>query len=141
MSLATWKAKYYPIEADLVPKEEALAHALQKWKGLYPSILKRYRVRLEGRTLVCLVGPDTTRLDIDVDSCALCHHYAHSNSCPKCPLYLARQGVRCDKLMGDELGSDSPYGHWLSTGDPRPMIHWLEKNIQSQHQTTENHSP
>jgi len=43
--------------------------------------------------------------------------------------YIVRGGVRCDeRSTPDELVS--PYLAWGTTGDPEPMIYWLEKAVK-----------
>lgn len=46
MSYQTWAEKFYPVAAELVPEEQALAHSLQKWKGLTEENLDAHGLSL-----------------------------------------------------------------------------------------------
>ena len=46
MSIESWKAEFYPVEAAEVSAEDALAHSLKKWQGLQEeSLLKHSLVK------------------------------------------------------------------------------------------------
>ncbi len=52
MSLATWKAEFYPFTAEKCAAEfpeEALDHSIRKWEGLSPENLKKHGVLLSPR--------------------------------------------------------------------------------------------
>jgi len=116
MSLKSWKAEFYTIDAKNVSEENAVAHSLQKWIGLRPENLNKHEVSFLANNVI---GDDSNILDIDGESCALCVHHVHhvvaQNHCKECPL-LVYLGKTCD---GEP---DSPYGYWLDTADPEPMI-------------------
>jgi hypothetical protein len=123
MSLVSWKKEFYPKPADKVSKKNSVAHSLQKWKGLLKKNLKKHKLEQD---LGTISGTDDwfTALDIDSESCALCHHYMDRKdeddySCVRCPLYQVL-GSKCD-----EVGQ--PYNVWHKTGNARPMIRALEK--------------
>lgn len=126
MSLETWKAEFYPQPADEVPADEAVAHSLQKWKGMRPENLERHGVDAEWSYLAF----EDQTLGIDASTCALCKHFARG-SCLKCPLAIVRGGVACDMRREDEARpyGCSPFHKWATIGDPEPMIKWLEKAL------------
>lgn len=113
MSLKSWKAEFYTIEAREVAEENAAAHSLQKWIGLRQENLDKHEVFISS-SLMTSVSDNKDNLGINGLSCSLCVLY-HSADCDSCPLrnYL---GGRCD---GDER---SPYGIFIDTLDPEPMI-------------------
>ena len=111
MSLATWKAEFYPIDAEDVPAEEAVAHSLQKWVGLRSANLEKHGVLhylgklYEGHYVFY----------IDEESCALCQHYWSANVCKRCPL---------NHVLGHDCvsGNPSPYDEFIDRDNPEPMI-------------------
>lgn len=145
MSLATWKAEFYPIEADEVAIKDAIDHSLQKWLGLLPENLKKHNVTILDK---CVQDLDDDRYDPDYivvgsESCSLCHHY-HTDDptdededgdevyCELCPLYKVRGNVACDAERAEE--ANSPWHHFGRNEyknnqeyDPKPMIFWLQK--------------
>ena len=122
MSIKSWKEKFYPVEAS-APKTmlDALKHALRKWKGLYPSILKEYGLKIGDETN--LVGKDGT-FPLDTDTCAVC--VAVEVKCKICPLYEVR-GMKCD--VPSTWDMPSPYSSLTEYGDPIPMIGLLHEAI------------
>lgn len=116
MSLQTWKAEFYPIEAEDVPKVDALAHSLRKWEGLLPENLKRHAVYLEYAN----VRDQNENFPIDASTCALCIYYSNWPVCQKCPIWEQNQN-RCDE------SSSSVYTLFEANDDPNPMIQLLRK--------------
>lgn len=117
MSLESWKTEFYPIKASEVPEEHAVEHSLQKWIGLRSENLRKHEVFIGYKEIV------DTRNEFCIDgwSCPLCVHYVLvKDSCDECPLSV-HLGAPCDS------GDDSPYGHWVDTQDPEPMISALSK--------------
>ena len=146
MSLETWKAEFYPIEASKVSKKDAIDHSLQKWLGLLPENLAKHRCTMLDQMVIDLDGDryDPPNLYIYSECCALCllHHTDDATTenedgdevlCEACPLYKVRGNVPCDAERSDE--GESPwhcftriaYGMKLPTYDPKPMIFWLQK--------------
>lgn len=128
MSLESWKAEFYPVEARDVPKERAAAHSLKKWEGLRKEELEKHECELthwgdvqsRHRETFYIIG----------QSCALCVHFAvpwKNNNCLDCPLSKARGGVSCDSCRRDE--AVAPYQALKSKG-PEPMIGWLKKTME-----------
>lgn len=108
MSEASWKKKFYPIDADLVDEEDAIKHSLVKWYGLRKENLKNH-------------GLSEPPIYIDADTCALCHHYDNGfDSCWKCPLYQFLGRSCASGVNGGE------YYCYMDYGDPEPMIAALE---------------
>ena len=116
MSLETWKAEFYPIEAAEVETERhAAQHSLQKWIGLRPENMKRHEVFQVMRS----VKDRRDRLCVDQNSCALCQ--VHQDSCSACALA---------DFTNSCAGPSYPYSVWGRDGNPEPMIAALQK-IQS----------
>lgn len=115
MSEESWKAEYYPVDAKDVSKDDAIAHSLQKFIGLRRENLENHGVELEDN-VVC-------GIEINSDSCALCHHYMNtkwvSALCISCPIALDTK-----KCSGDDKW---PWGQWATKDDPEPMIAVLQK--------------
>lgn len=133
MSLETWKAEFYPKPAKDVKAEDAVAHSLQKWRGLRKENLEKHGLE---RDVECLQDESCCSFVVDADSCALCvHHLTKQDSCASCPLAKARGGVACDdswngisKVLPEIKAEDvPPYQVFTLRGDPEPMIYWLEK--------------
>lgn len=147
MSLQSWKAEFYPVEAKDVPEEEAIQHSLTKWRGLTKENLEKHGLRVSG-----VIGeifeapteeqPDTEEsLRLDSTSCALCHHYLETSGvepadgdddyeneimeCFDCPL-RKHLGYACDK------DSTMPYQIWTARRNPLPMIQALEATLANQ---------
>lgn len=122
MSIKTWKEEFYLVDARDVPKEEALAHSIKKWRGLTPENLAKHDLRRLGSYLHDDYGA-CAYFGIDTSSCALCTHYYSPGECYGCPLYQ-HLGARCDNDL------DSPYGIFVGDGDPKPMIVALKGSIR-----------
>lgn len=129
MSLKTWKEEFYPIPASEVEIGAAVDHSITKWRGLKPENLKKHNV-VSNEEGIFDESPMTSavgvieQLPINSESCALCSFYIDAR-CGHCPLYLVRRGVRCDVAMADE--TLDPFGNYIETGNPEPMIEWLVK--------------
>ena len=123
MSFKTWQKKYYPVPATApTTMLGALKHALRKWRGLQPSILKTHGLKQDG---AAIHGDNMRVMTIDMDSCAVC--IAVKDKCKLCPLYKVR-GVRCDGIRVVEIVS--PYYAFSEYGDPIPMIGLLHEAIE-----------
>ena len=142
MSLETWKAEFYPVEAttENVEPEEAVAHSLRKWEGLRAETLAAHGLRVrDGR-----LEDGTDWMGIDAATCALCTHYLNDNwpdededdeaetsrmRCENCPLF-AVLGRSCDDDIVDGNGERIAYGPYflfIERNDPEPMIAALKK--------------
>ncbi len=132
MSLETWKAEFYPVKAQAVPKERAAAHSLKKWEGLREEGLGRHGCKLtdwEGDVRERMSGKGEV-FRIDAGSCALCMHFRaprRDNDCLDCPLSKVRDEVSCDSHRPDE--TEPPY-QLLKRVVPEPMIGWLKKAVE-----------
>lgn len=119
MSLATWKAEFYPLEAGECPKDQAVEHSLRKWKGLRAEALVRHDVTADCGQLKLRAADGY--LSTDCSSCALCAHFL---PCKECPLARSRKGTPCDSRMpGEHM---SPFVSWRDEFTPEPMIAALE---------------
>ncbi len=135
MSWETWKALYYPVEADEVKgRIETTQHSLRKWEGLRPDVLKEHGLELCRGQLNEWISETavSTRLWISGDSCALCKQFdgAGEGDCEQCPLAMVREGVTCVRSMRQE--ESSPYAHFMDNKDPEPMIQWLQAALKAE---------
>ena len=156
MSLESWKAEFYPIDANQTHRTDAIDHSLQKWLGLLPENLAKHQMMLvEGEVLEVgtdLDNPSREGVVINGQSCSLCHHYLdhdfdehedeHESQCHDCPLYQARGGAACDDETSEEWESDKPspwhtFTRAENSNDPKPMIHWLTKTKEAACQKSE----
>ena len=79
MSLETWKAEFYPIDATLVAPEDAIQHALTKWIGLRPENLSKHDLTVHD----CEISDAHGNFPVDSRTCTLCVPNEYScNSCP-----------------------------------------------------------
>ena len=115
MSLATWKAKYYPVPADQVSEADAAAHSLAKWRGLRPAALRRHGFKV-----------DDEPISIHSESCSLCciHKPLGWKDCGPCP--LVRKGLY------EYFGCKKEWRLWAYNNDPEPMIAALEAVVKKQ---------
>lgn len=127
MSLATWKKKYYPVEACEVPKADALAHSIRKWEGLRLPVLEEHGLTREDHKISDRRG---NALFIDSNTCALCvHYFGEKQDCERCPLAIARGGIPCD--VESDRERVSPYDAFSVSG-PEPMIAALHEAAEWQ---------
>lgn len=144
MSLDTWKRKFYPKAASETTPEEAVAHSLKKWEGLLPENLVRHNVRLTDTRNVTGASSDLRNdvFRIDYSTCSLCFHFEHTrdegeDACRQCPLSIERDNLSCDVESDDEFMDGAQGSPWDSftdadEPDPRPMILWLKRTLNSQ---------
>lgn len=72
MSLATWKAIFYPEEASAAAERGELAaveHSIRKWEGATPENLKAHGLAVDETVLQ---DDEGFEFNFDSDSCALC---------------------------------------------------------------------
>lgn len=136
MTLKTWKKEFYPITAKQAARGsviKALQHSIQKWEGLKKSNLRKYGVETN-LSFHRILDDDDCHMNIDAESCALCHKFYMKNdgSCEGCPLYNVRGETRCDQRGSN---SNNPFRHWLETGNPSVMLEWLHKALESLEKT------
>ena len=99
MGMKEWVEKYYPKTAEEVAKEgvqASLEHALNKWKGARPEVLREYHLILDGTHLT----DGIEWFPLTASTCALCVLFdqPHSgHSCAGCPLTIQEGPVmsRC----------------------------------------------
>ena len=115
MSIESWKAEFYPVDADDPSVNNTLAairHSLLKWTGLRKDNIERH-------------GGYPIELVRSGETCALCVRYVYAvGDCRDCPISKAR-GNRCCSTCGPNE-SDSPWRMWTLYRDPEPMIAALE---------------
>lgn len=129
MSLKTWKAEFYPVAAEDVPKDEAVAASLLKYQGARPENLKRHRIGKLGFSPEIVTARAGRRFVFGHTTCPLCLQYSNRAACPNCPLAAAARAARKGHPC---WGRGSPYGHWRDTGDPEPMIRLLEAALKGE---------
>jgi hypothetical protein len=109
MSQETWRAEFYPIEASRVPSEDAVAHSLQKWRGLTKANLRKHRL-------------SESPILVDGSTCAMCQCFYN-------PL-LSVSGSGCSECPGKAANGracDTAYDTWSYSDDTRPMLRWLKR--------------
>lgn len=138
MSLATWKAQFYPVPAS-EPKTalEAVDHSILKWDGMQHKALTEHEVR---HSPVCqsLVDQEGFTFWPGSGTCALCVKFCKEDTeddespCNQCPLAIVRaqydedgclRPVACDSERRDE--KFTPWEH--KTDKPEVMLMWLRK--------------
>lgn len=151
MSLESWKSVYYPLPASEVKPEDALAHSLQKWKGLLPHALKEHDLLLSYTACSIFEREDPRNyFGINAGSCALCAvHFGNvdrdeEDDCSSCPLYKHRGGYACDEriLLKDSSLSErlSPWKAFSNQGDVLPMLALLEGVAQESPEGLRDHA-
>jgi hypothetical protein len=114
MSVETWKEEF--IDVSDGPDEALVVSSIRKWTGLRRSNLGRHDVYLHGSLLR---GVKYEGLRLNHHTCPLCIH----RGCFVCPIVSAH-GHTCD-------GSpERPWGLFLDTGDPEPMLKLLESTLE-----------
>lgn len=127
MSLESWKAEFYPIEAAEVDGDNPVAlvsHSLQKWNGKLPENLEKHDLIVSGfRSITHRRYPEAGKFEFDSTTCALCHFYYGSvvdedtgSECCACPIVKAGF-VGCEER-------DSAY-----LESTRAMVDVLEKTL------------
>lgn len=116
MSLNTWMKEFYPVNAEEVPREDAISHSLRKWEGLQPEALAKHKVKFKATE--GYIQDRHSSLDIDDSTCALCAHHIDAN-CESCPLQILLDG-RCDEFGG-------PYSVARYNKDVQPMLNSLRR--------------
>jgi len=123
MSIETWKAEFYFINAHDVAVEDVVSHSLTKWKGLRPENLLKHGLRASDYRLYDIYKPHEF-FTIGVGSCSLCQKYMNRQGCSKCPLF---------KLLGTSCDDEwQPFDYFCLDKNPEPMIHALETLLKSQ---------
>lgn len=130
MSLESWKKEFYPMEADVCPRdnETMLLHSLLKWVGARHENLREHDMDFVGRGMIMGSFEDFA---FNAITCALCLEYLveldqeegePDIACVGCPL-RDLQGTPCCYVT-DQV---DPYAVFLEKGDPEPMIEALKQ--------------
>lgn len=143
MSIKTWLAEFYPVDADAamgMTNLQAVQHSLRKWIGLRKKNMAAHKCAIAEGYYPKAVTPKSHSkllakpydiLRIDSGSCALCVKHSDTWLCRTCPLARARGGVQCDKMSRSERkkadGVGAPWHAWIDDLNPEPMIALLEK--------------
>jgi hypothetical protein len=134
MSIASWKAEFYPMAVEDVPFDAVLAtkHSLAKWTGFREANRARHGVELHGSCALVsnkdLLAGDCVM--IDSSTCALCQQFYEDSDdgddpCEICPLKVTL-GMSCDDSYGSQ---PAPWDMWNVNQDPEPMIAALEQTL------------
>ena len=121
MSLETWKAEFYPVNAFETTQQNALDHSIKKWEGLTPENTKKHRVVFNGDYLAptrATKKDETTNFPIDWSTCALCRFYLlgsnednhYGGECMTCPITTVT-GETCEDTYDQFLHSLSKPEH------------------------------
>lgn len=115
MSLISWKAEFYPVQAVLsILAGVPLEHSIRKWEGLLKRNLLKHGVTRVSESIRITDGNDS--FAITKDTCALCMLY---QNCDPCPI-TKFAGTTCLHVL-------SAYDKWLDKETPRPMLNLLNK--------------
>ncbi len=104
MSLESWKAEFLPKPAKDVLADEAIAHSLQKWRGLTKEARDKHGL-----------SEVDFKLLINGNSCALC---LTNDACSTCPIMVTTE------LFCGQTGSAWSVAKRI--GNPQPMIDLLQ---------------
>jgi len=139
MSLASWKAEFYPVTASRIKTVlGAVKHSLRKWKGLRAVALRRHGVEDLGGYVRQPDNPLLKPFPINDSTCALCRildagdpRPVQWRDCQRCALTQARGGCPCTAPAPEEPEDRSPWLMFTRDGDPEPMIKLLEKALRN----------
>lgn len=130
MSIASWKKEFYhhPSKRKLkkMKPSQVVELSLKKWIGLTTTNLNRHKVKVSNVTN-CMIPahrPLYSRsrfMPAGGLHCTLCSVYWNDFSCGICPLLRLRNGDPCYR------GINNPYGQFIKSGNPKPMIDLLAK--------------
>jgi hypothetical protein len=139
MSLASWKAEFYPVPVSRIKTVAgALKHSLRKWKGLRAGALRRHKVEEYAGYVNQQGGGMSPKsfpmFPIDDSTCALCKIVDKGgqwkpHDCQQCVLTQVRGGYPCTDVRVGE--GHSPWLTFTGDGNPEPMIRLLEKALAS----------
>jgi len=142
MSMATWKAKYYPEPAGITAERAGdrvrplLKATIRKWQGLRPTVLRRHGlVKVQHGGYIAEKNRDGERpveFAFGIDSCTLCQKfYDPQSGCERCPLVATAGCASCAVARDDDDDPRNPYLHWSVQGDPEWMIEALATALAS----------
>ena len=129
MSLTSWKARFYPVEANRACSNaiEALKHSILKWSGATKANLSAHGlVKLPDSSGIyyALTGSE---FNFGTESCALCQLTKDRDgvNCNRCPivLHLGHECYGCNKR------GINAYARFMDHYDPRSMIVLLKKAL------------
>ncbi len=122
----SWEKEFYPFTAEeaCYTELQAVDHSILKWKGLTKENLEKHDLVKEHDGLRIIGHNPYFDLRISAKTCALCLRYNNDGCCDGCPLAEVRGDINCSESID---GENSPFDHWVGTGNPQPMIEWLEK--------------
>jgi len=129
MSIRTWRRVYYPYEAVLELKENALEHELKHALGFRYFIRLRHRLRLQRleKSVVGIRDLFGQSHSFNSETRALCIYYEDPAGleCIGCPVYHFRGNVRCDRKTKYE--NESPIAYFRRTGAIGRYLHILRQ--------------
>ena len=127
MSLETWKAEFYQIDAHEVAAKDAIQHSLTKWIGLRQENVNKHNLIIGN----CEISDiDNNKFSIDSTTCSLCEYYCNPyNKCKTCPIveYKSTKSIYKDRTCCEIEFIAFEYEH-----DPEPMINLLQGVLNTQ---------
>lgn len=141
MSIASWKAEFYPVpvqelkEIEKLSNEELIQHSLKKWRGATKDNLAKHGLmKIPGKGFIAYYfGHKLQYFSFGANSCSLCKVYSMQDKrnydeeeCINCP--LSQLGDCC-------LYEGSSYFKFIISNDPKPMIKLLERALKKEEQT------
>lgn len=134
MSLETWKAEFYPVNANVeMSEEEAIKHSIKKWEGLKPENLSKHFVELDFYgDIIEPYNIEFSEFSISNSSCALCAKFYNAdengiltfNGCESCPLYK-KLGFECGRSDDDNHAKDG-WAYYEDLKSPDLMLENLK---------------
>ena len=121
MSIATWKKKFYPINANnilLNTDAKMLKHSIKKWEGLLAKNLRQHTMSHSAGSGEIHQTDSFAVFPITGGTCALCCEYYNGifNECTQCPIFKYLKTRICSK----------EFNRWRNHNDPNPMLNLLK---------------
>ena len=127
MSIESWLKEFMPIDAKEASKlsdTEMLDWCIKKFEGCLSKNLRKHDLRSSLDHHLESIGNTAGVYEFGTWNCPLCIKYLNTTDCTECPLYLAREDVRCDEKTDTE--KRSPWEQFHTTS-PLAMLKCLEK--------------
>lgn len=140
MSVFHWRQAYYRGRVLAAAKDpiSATRHSLLKWEGAHPQVLKQFGVRVVNGRITNIDPSSGASFSFNANTCALCHYtfnqvHADRTDMPFSPPNLQDCKRACPlyETVGDGCSdkAGNPWGEFLWTDDPEPMIQALRTTL------------